>query len=137
MIVALHAPGEVGVGDGGEDFAGFGEAAIGRHHQGVDRLGEGEQLGIAEVGRDMLGEVAVDGGAHHLGDTGLQPLHGDRPGFTPGGGMALLLGHVAYLDAIGTETVDGARQGADLIAARGAVDLDLEIAGGEFFGRGR
>ena len=45
--------------------------------------------------------------------------------------MPLFLGHLVHAEAVLAEHLDRARHRADLVAALGALDLDLEVALGQ------
>ena len=132
FIVAAHALGEVGLGQGGEDGAGFTQAAIHRFHQHVDRAREIIQFGAGEIGLDAAREIAGNGRIHHIAEGALQGFH--HAGAFCLGGKDLggfRLGHLRHLLPVGAEHFHGAGHGAEFVRATGAADRDIEVAAGQ------
>ena len=132
LELALHALGEIGVGERGQDVAGLAEIALDRLDEVVDAGAEAVELGVVEAEADALGEVAGDGGIDHLAERALQGLHHlDALGGAEFLVHALFVGHLADADGVLAEDLDRTGHGAELVAAAGLLDLDFEVAVGK------
>ena len=128
-IVTFDAVRQIGIGQRGQHGAGFAETPVDGFDQIVDASGQGVELGIGELGGDALGEIAGDSGIHHFAEGTLQFLHHfgtfDTVTFETRG---FFLGHLAHLDSVLAEDLDGPGHAADLVAAILSRHLNVVVA---------
>ncbi len=130
-ILALHAPGQVGMGDRRQDLGGLGDAAVDRFHQLVNRGGHVVELGLAVGLADAGGEVPGDGGRDDPTHLALEVIAQRLfVGFEPAGRVAVA---VEPLDLLAVLAEHFHRPGhvADLVAALAERDGAGDIAFGQ------